>query len=40
MTHIPLTDTYFVEVHWHVWTILSTALAVLAIGWYWKLRKR
>ncbi len=35
-----LSDTYFVVVHWHVWPMIWTALAVVAINCFWKLRKR
>ena len=37
---IRLSDTYFVVVHLHVWPLMWTALAVIAIGFYWKLRRR
>jgi heme/copper-type cytochrome/quinol oxidase subunit 1 len=33
-------DTYFVVVHWHPWAIACAALAVIAVGFYWKVRKR
>jgi len=33
-------DTYFVVMHWHVWPMVWTALALIAIGGIWKLRKR
>ena len=37
---VRLGDTYFVEVHWHFWSIILTTLAIIAAGFYWKLRKR
>jgi len=35
-----LSDSYFVVVHVHLWPILLTALAVVALASFWKLRKR
>jgi len=35
-----ISDTYFVVMHFHVWPMIWTALAVIAIGCFGKLRKR
>jgi len=37
---IHMGDTYFVVVHWHIWPTLLMAVAAIAIGCFWKLRKR
>jgi hypothetical protein len=39
MFRYPAKDGYYFVVHWHLWTLLCTAVLVFSVGFFWQYRK-